>query len=212
MTLEVDMPGMNKKTKIIIIVALAVVVVGGVYYAYNNWRKQKLLRDYLTQLGVPESQLGDAAKQMSTKDLADIYQGMAGDEYEEEKPKTPKQLYEESTAVEVFDDNSKSIVNETKSFIEQVFGKAKLTSISGGYMGVKGSGIAAYRLSRKIQSDDVTFLNKALTDRGFTIFSSSIDGKDAMIMAMKGEAEQITVSFTIDEQDIGIFFLKVPEE
>ena len=203
---------MNKKTKTIIIVVLAVVVVGGVYHAFNNWRKQRLVQNYLEQLGVPESQFGDVVKQMSVKDLADIYQGMAGDEYEEEKPKTPKQLFEEATAVRVYDDNSRSIVNETRSFIEQAFGKAKLTSISSGYMGVKGSGIVAYRVSRKIQGDDIALLNKALTDSGFTIFSSSVDGEDAMIMAMKGEAEQITVSFTIDEQDIGIIFIKVPEE
>ncbi len=233
---------MNKKTKTIIIVVLAVVVCGGVYYAYNNWRKQQLVRAYLTQCGVPPAMVGEAMKQLSAQDMAAIQQGAAGGgalgglasaltgagtvgggvaglfggssgmpiEEDEEKPKSPEQLYDEAIEMQVFDDNSKFVVNETKPIIEQIFGKAKMTSVSGNFGNEDAQvGILNYRIARKITGNDITLLNKALTDKGYTIMMSNLSGKEGAVTASKGENIQISFGFQVEEQDVGVNYYKM---
>lgn len=240
---------MSKKTKIIIIAALALVICGGVYYAYNNWRKQQLVRQYLTRFGVPETMVNEAMKQLSDKDMADITKGMTdagalggldgvlrggagaigagtgakslagffGDDGvgapADEKEKSPEQIFNETTAIEPYNEGGKMLVNETKPWVEKVFGKSKITSLSSGMYGVEdnGSGMVVYRVSRKIQTSDISLLIAALQSEGFTVAQSGIDDGNGSIMAIKSENEQLSASFMAGEQEIGIVIYRMSE-
>lgn len=242
---------MSKKTKIIIIAVVAVVAVGGIYYSYNNYRKQQLVRAYLTQLGIPPAAMGEAMKQLSSQDmaaltgalsgggalgglagaltggagtdgggvaggLAGLFGGGAGDMpvdngdvEEEEKPQSPEEIYDEAAEMQVFDDNSKFVVAETKPIIEQVFSKTKMTAMSGNF-GAENTkaGMVSYQIARKIISNDMTLLNKALTDKGYVIMMSGLSEGQGSISANKGDSEQLTVSFKVGEQVIEMYYYK----
>ncbi|MBI5732292.1 MAG: hypothetical protein HY982_02955 [Candidatus Magasanikbacteria bacterium] len=185
---------MNKKAKTIVVVVLAVVVVGGVYFGINRWRQQRLANQILKGvygldtgiLGkltgggtVPEQVAKEIAKQAAKEEAQ-----QKTDEAKE-AAKTPEDRYNETEEMATYDANSKAIANDAKEIIEKAFGKAKLTTISTGMYGsgAAGSGVVEFKIARLTTGADLGALNKSFTDKGFNIMQSGIEDKNAGVMA-----------------------------
>jgi len=211
---------MNKQTKTIVIVVVAILVVGGVYYGVNRWRQQRLVNQYLKGLyGADAGLLSKVTGGVMGGGVANqIAQELAKEEAQQKKDeaneaaKTPEDKYNEAEEMKTYDANSKAVADEAKSIMEKAFGKAKLTSISTGlYMGgANGSGIMEFKIARLTTGDDLAAVNKALADKGLPVVQSGVDNKTAGVMAGTNEAAY-TVSFEIGGQDVAVSIIKIAQ-
>ncbi|MFA6424020.1 MAG: hypothetical protein WCV83_01750 [Candidatus Magasanikbacteria bacterium] len=211
---------MDKKTKTIVIVVLAVIVVAGAYYGINRWRQQRLVNQYLKGLyggGVNTGLLGNFAggigggitQEQIAKEIA---KEMAKEELQQknneikEAAKTPEDKYDAVEEMPTYDANSKALADVGKDIIEKAFGKAKLTTISSGLYGA-GSGMVSFTIARPTTAADLAALGKVLTDKGLPIMQSGIEDKSAGVMS--GANNFIyTISFEIGEQEVGMLIMK----
>lgn len=208
---------MDKKTKMIVVVVLALVAVGGVYYSFNRWRQQRLVNQVLKEAyGVNTGLLGkltgggsvpeQVAREIANEAAKDALQQKTDEA--KEAAKTPEDRYNEDKEMPTYDANSKAVAAEAKSIVEKAFGKAKLTSISTGLYGLgAGSGVMEFKISRLATGNDLAGINKALTDKGLPILQSGIDNKTASVMAGSSE-NTYTISFEIDGQTVGVSIIK----
>lgn len=211
---------MDKKTKTIVIVVLAIAVVGGLYYGINRWRQQRLVNQYLKEVyGLNTGLLGKVTGGVANSGINNqIAQEMARQAAQEkldeakEAAKTPEDKYNATAEMPTYDANSKALANEAKDIVEKAFGKAKLTSISSGMYGLSpGSGVLEFNTARLTTGDDLGALNKILTDKGLPVLQSGIDNKTAMVMAGNNESS-ITFGFEIGEQVVGVTIMKTPQQ
>jgi len=204
---------MDKKTKTIVIVVLAVVVVGGLYYGINRWRQQRLVNQYLKGVyGMNAGLLGglttggnvneQVAKEIA-KELAKEDAKQKVDEAKE-AAKTPEDKYNETEEMSTYDASSKALADEVKKIMENAFGKVKLTSISTGLYGsVAGSGAVEFKIARLTTGNDLGALSKAFTDAGFQIMQSGLEDKSAMLMAGNDNVSYI-IGFEVEEQTVAV--------
>lgn len=213
---------MDKKTKTIVIVVVAVVVLGGVFYGFNRWRQQRLANQILAGMyGVNTGLFGgltgggniqeQIAKEMAKEVAKDEAQQKADEA--KEAAKTPADRYNETEEMATYDDNSKAAVNEVKDILEKVFGKAKLTSISVNAYGSENSGgysIMEFKIARLAAGEDLSALNKAFTDKGLQIMQSSMQDKSAGVVAGDNGASY-SIGFEIGEQTVSATVIKTNE-
>lgn len=210
---------MDKKTKTIIIVVLAVVVIGGVYYGFNRWRQQRLANQILKgayglNTGILGGLIGGGgniqeqiAKEMAKEAAKEEAQQKT--EEAKEAAKTPEDRYNVTEEMATYDANSKAVADEAKEIMEKAFGKVKLTSIStalyGG--GIGGSGVVEFKINHLTTGADLGALNKAFTDKGFQVMQSGIENKNAGVMA-GNDIVVYTASFEIGEQTVSMIIMK----
>lgn len=209
---------MNKKTKTIVIVVLAVIVVGGVYFGINRWRQQRMANQILQGIyGVNTGGLlgkitgGGISSQVAQEIAKEMAKEEAQQKADEAKEaaKTQEDKYNETEEMATYDANSKAVADEAREIMEKAFGKVKLTSISTGLYGggVSGSGVVEFKTNRLTTGADLGALNKAFTDKGFQIMQSGIEDKNAGVMA-GNDSVVYTVNFEIGEQTVGMLVMK----
>jgi len=205
---------MDKKTKTIVVVVLAVVVVSGLYYGVNRWRQQRLANQILKGVyGVDAGILGKLAGNGNIKEqiAKEIVQEEAQQKLDKAKEaaKTPEDRYNEAEEAATYDANSKIAANKAKAILEKVFGKAKLTAISSNMYGSEDAIYSAmeFKIARLITGEDLGALNKALTDKGMPITYSGLDNKTAMITAGSNE-NAYTFGFEVGGQVVGVGIIK----
>jgi len=212
---------MNKQTKTIVIIVLAVVVIGGLYFGVNRWRQQRLANQILEQAyGLNSDLLGNVTGGViSDKVAREIAQEMAKEELAEqeeeakEAAKTPRDHFSETVEMETYDDESAAIVSDARDIVEEVFGDNKVTSISAGawYGGAStGSGYVEFKIARLTTGADLGKLNKVLTDKGFPIIQSGIDGTSAGVTAGNDVLSYI-ISFEVGEQTVSVMIVNLGE-
>ncbi|MFA5061867.1 MAG: hypothetical protein WC526_01855 [Patescibacteria group bacterium] len=206
---------MNKKTLIVVVVVVgALVVLGGIFYGYNRWRQQRIANQILSLYGGNTGLLG----KLTGGDANQIAQEMARQQAIEEAntaaqeaAKTPEDKYNATQEMQAYDDNSRTVSGAAKAIVEQVFGKAKLTSYTTGYFAsTPGSGAAIFETIRPATAADVGAFNKILTDKGLQIISSGTDNQDASIMA-GNDNEQYIIGFGIGSQEITVTIVKTAQ-
>lgn len=212
---------MDKRTRTIVIVVVAVAVVGGLYYGVNRWRQQRLVNQYLKGLyGTDAGGLlnkitgGGASNQVAqeiAKEMAKEAVQQKADEAKE-AAKTPEDKYNETEEMATYDANSKAVADEAKVIMEKAFGKAKLTSISTGLYGggAGGSGVVEFTINRLTTGADLGALSKAFTDKGFQVMQSGIDNKNAGVMA-GNDSVVYTVNFEIGGQTVSMVIMKTSQ-
>lgn len=213
---------MDKKTKTIVIVVVAIVVIGGLYYGYNRWRQQQLAKQILGIYGVNTGLLGgitggggniqdQIAKEMVKEAAKDAAQQKADEA--KEAAKTPEDKYNETEEMATYDANSKAVAGEAKDILEKVFGKAKLTSISVNAYGsenIGGYSVMEFKIARLAAGEDLGALNKAFTDKGLQIMQSGIQNKSAGVMA-GSTGTSYSIGFEIGEQTVSATVIKTNE-
>lgn len=210
---------MDKKTKTIVIVLIALVVVGGLYVGVNRWRQQRLANQIFSEMyGVNAGLLGkltgggnvqaqvakEIAKQIANEAL------QQKNEDAQNAAKTPEGKYKAIEEMTAYDAYSKIAATEARSIIEKVFGKTKLTSV---YTSAYDSetlhySILEFTISRLATGEDLGALNKVLTDKGLPILQSSISDKTAMVVAGNNETTMYSFGFEIDGQTVGVNITK----
>ncbi|MDD4902688.1 MAG: hypothetical protein PHE24_06155 [Patescibacteria group bacterium] len=203
---------MDKKTKTIVIVVIAVVVLGGLIYGYNRWRQQQLANQILKSMyGVDAGLLGGLTGGKVSEQVAkQIAQQAAQDALQEkndaakEAAKTPQDKYNATEEMPTYDANSKAAVEEAKSIIEKAFGKTKLTSFYSNNYGADNfiASSMEFTIARLTTGADLGELNKALTDKGLPIIQSGISDKTATIMAGSDETATYSFGFEIGGQTV----------
>lgn len=210
---------MDKKTKTIVVVVLAVIVVGGLYYGVNRWRQQRLVNQYLKGIygaGADAGLLGKLTgggniQEQIAKEMAKEVAQQKVDEAKE-AAKTPEDKFNETTEAAAYDANSKAAVNAAKDILEKVFGKTKLTAVSTNNYGSENAvtSIMEFEIARLINGEDLSALNKALADKGLPISYSGMDNKTAMIAA--GTAENsYSFGFEVGGQTVGVNIIKISQ-
>ncbi len=209
---------MDKKTKTIVIVVLAVVVVGGLYYGVNRWRQQRLANQILKEVyGVNTGLLGGltGGGNISNQIAQEMAKEAAKEEIKQktdeakEAAKTPEDKYNETEEMATYDANSKAVADEAREIMEKAFGKVKLTSISTGLYGggTAGSGTVEFQIAHLATGADLGALSKAFTDKGFQVMQSGIQDKSAGVMAGNDNVVY-TVNFDIGGQTVGMVIMK----
>lgn len=209
---------MDQKTKTIVVVVLAVLVVGGGFYGFNRWRQQRMANQILREVyGLNTGMMGgftgggkiseELAKELAKEAVRNEIQ-QKNDEAKE-VAKTPEDRYNEATEMGTYDANSKAVVSEAREFVEKVFGEAKVTSVSTGIYGTEfvGSGVVEFTISRLTTGDDLSALSKALADKNLPVAYSGIDNKSAGVMAGDNNASY-TFGFEIGEQKVNVTIMK----
>jgi len=208
---------MDKKTKTIVIVVIAVVVVGGLYSGINRWRQQRIANQILKGVyGLDTGILGGLTgggniQEQIAKEMAKEEAQQKIDEAKE-AAKTPKDFYDDAEEMPTYDANSKALVAETKDIVEKVFGKAKTTSVSSGIYGTEfiGSGVVEFIITRLTTGEDLGTLSTLLTDKGLPIMYSGIDNKSAGVMAGDDDVAY-TFGFEIGEQTVDVTIMKASQ-
>ncbi len=211
---------MDKKTKTIAVVVVAVIVVGGLYYGINRWRQQRLVNQYLKGVyGLNTGLLGGLNGSGNVPDQVakEIAKEMAKEEAKQqideakEASKSPEDIYDDTKEMATYDANSKALADEVKKIMENAFGKVKLTSISTGfYGGVSGSGAVEFKLDHLTTGNDLGALSKAFTDAGFQVMQSGMEDKSASLMA-GNDAVSYVVGFEIEEQTVDVTVVRVSQ-
>jgi hypothetical protein len=203
---------MDKKTKTIVIVVIAVVVLGGLFYGYNRWRQQQLANQILKSIyGVNTGLLGGLSNEQIAKEVAkQAAQDEAQQKADEAKEaaKTPQDKYDATEEMPTYDANSQAVAAEAKDIVEKTFGKAKLTTITTGVYGGTGTGILEFELARLTAGEDLGTLNKVLTDKGLPIIQSGISDKTASVMAGNDTTAIYAIDFDIGTQTVSFNIMK----
>ena len=126
---------MDKKTKTIVIVVLAIVVLGGLYYGYNRWRQERLAMEFLKNMyGVTGGKTpGDLTGKLSGNIAAEIAKQTAKDEAEQKKEeareaaKTPLDKFNETKEVSLVGKTSSVVKDMVEPKLTAIFGKIKPT-------------------------------------------------------------------------------------
>lgn len=213
---------MDQKTKTIVVVVLAVLVVGGGFYGFNRWRQQRLANQILGQMyGLNTGMMGGftGGGKISEEYAKELAKEFAKDEIQQkndeakEAAKTPEDRYNDATEMGTYDANSKAVVSEAREFVEKVFGKAKATSVSSGLYGTEfvGSGVVEFTIARLTTGEDLAGLTKALTDKNIPVVYSGIDNKSAGVTAGDNNASY-TFGFEIGEQTVGVTIMKTSQQ
>ncbi|MDD4333193.1 MAG: hypothetical protein PHT51_03715 [Patescibacteria group bacterium] len=197
---------MDKKTKTIVIVVLAVVVVGGLYFEFNRWRQQRLANQILKEMyGVNTGLLGgltggngiskEIAQELAKEAVKQEAQQKADEA--KEAAKTPEDKYNETKETAVVGEVSPIVASEIEPAIKAVFGETKMTSYGTGYMvSQNGSFGANFSVPRVVTADDLNKLSLEFKNKGYAVVSSSAESGSGNVTMMKGEESTLTFSYS----------------
>jgi hypothetical protein len=193
--------GNNNKTVLIVIIAIVVIAVG--YLGYRKWQERRAFSD-LMRLGMDQ-----ASDNMLGKGMAE-YASRLAQQAEEEvtTPKTPADKFRDAEIIEIASDEHKRLTVEIGDAIKKVFGDAKVTGYTSGYMGMNsGSGVAQFTVPDLLSVNSVNDLSKEMQDKGFSILNTGQQDNTATIMAQK-DSVTYTVGYNKDEQEITVIIIK----
>lgn len=212
---------MDKKTKTIVIVVLAIVVIGGLYYGINRWRQQRLANQILKEAyGVDTGGLlgkligGGGITNQIAQEIAKE-EAQQKNEEAKEAAKTPEDKYDETKATTLIGEISPVVANEIEPAMKAVFGKAKITSYGTGYMsGQSGSFGADFKVPRVVTAEDLNKLSLEFKNKGYTAISSSMEAESGSITMMKGEQATLAFSYSDsgENQEVEVLYWSLATE
>jgi len=215
---------MDKKTKTIVIVIVAVAVIGGALFGFNRWRQQRLANRILREMyGVNTGLFGGLAGgggNVSGQIAKEIANQAAKDEAEQKKEeakeaaKTPEDRFNETKTVALTGNTSALVKEKVEPQLNAVFGKVKPVLFSGAYLGQADSFLVSYKVSRIITSEDANSLIEEFTKIGYTVAMNSVSADGANLLFDSATAT-ISVSYgeSGEGQEIGVlYYPKAVEE
>ncbi len=184
---------MSKKVIILIIVLVIILVLGiGGYFGAKK----------VIQIGKEkgwsflQEQIEKAEKGEGVLDKLPI-----GEEGEEEED-----IYKSAKEVKTVSGVAAEISPELKSIFTEVFGGAKLTSFTSGFVG-PGSAIIVYTTKKILKAEDSNVLISTLEGKNYTIQGHTISANESSVIAIKGNL-QLVISYQEGEQEVSIMAYK----
>lgn len=209
---------MDKKTKTIVAVVLAVVVIGGLSYGINSWNQQRLANQFLKEAyglnsgGLFGGLMGGGSSGLSDQMVKQIADEAAKEEAqqktdeEREAAKTPEDRYNETESVSLTGQTSSLVKEVVEPPFTSVFGKIKPTLFSGGYMGQEGSFLVVFKVPKVPTSEDFNKLSEEFVNNGFTVAMNSVSAESSYLLLEKDGA---TLSITYEnpeDQEVGVIY------
>lgn len=201
---------MDKKTKTIIGVIAAVVVLGGLYYGYNNWRTNQALKQLYGVDGLNKG-LSSGVLENIAKEAAKEEAQQKADEAKE-AAKTPEDKFNDTKATTLAGEISPVVASEIEPALKAVFGQSKTTSYGTGYMMSQTDSFGAnFKVPRVVTADDLNKLAIELKNKGYNIISNSIESESGSITLMKGENSTMTIAYSDSgtNQEIQVLYWKL---
>jgi len=207
----------SKKMNPAVIVVVAIVVIGALYYGTNRWRQQQYLNQLAKMYGSDAGLLGNLTGagngQINQEMLKKIAEEAAKEEAKQkqedakEAAKTPEDKFNETKSVALA--NSASVT--AKSIIEPeliaVFGKIKPTLFSGNYMKQGDSFLVVYKVPRQLTSEDMNRLVGELTKNGYTDAMTTIGAESAQIV-MEKNGNSLSINYeNPEDQEITVLYV-----
>lgn len=207
---------MDKKTKTIVIIAVAVVVIGGAIFGYNRWRQQQLANLFLREMyGLNTGMMGGLAGggKISNQMAQEIANQAARDAAQQkadeakEAAKTPADRFNETQTVSLTGAMSSLVKEKIEPQLIAVFGQVKPVIFSSSYMGQENSFLVSFKVPRVIASDDANKLVEAFTKSGYTSAMNSITADSANLLF---DNDKATISISYEnpaDQEIGVLYM-----
>jgi hypothetical protein len=192
-----DLPIAKNKITTPIIVIIALVVIGGGYFVYQKWQRQRVVNSFLNQLGVTDSSLfgtniNKIAEQIAKEDA----------EQEAQKNKSPSEKFADAEPVDIADNGHLSSAKSINNIIKTAYGDSKITGFTSGYMGMNsGSGIYQFMIPKILSMNDVIALKDQLQNNDFEIIATTQQNDSASITAQKNDSSY-TFGFNSGDQEI----------
>ncbi len=214
MTKEIKNSG--KKINPIMIVVVAIIILGGLYYGATRWRQQQYVKQLAKIYGGDAgllSNLTGGNNGLTDQMIKDIAQEAAKEEAEQKKEeakeaaKTPKDKFNETKEV-ILTGNTSSIVKTTiESPLKAVFGDIKATLFSGNYMKQGDSYLASFKIPRAPTNEDMNKLVEELTNDGYVSGMNTIEA-DAAHIIMEKDGNSLSVYYENPEnQEITVLYV-----
>lgn len=213
---------MDKKTKTIVIVVVAAVVLGGAFLGYNRWRQQRLANLFLKEMyGINSGMMGglaggsgkisdQLAREFADQAAKDAAQQKVDDA--KEAAKTPQDKYNETKTVALSGQTASLVEAKVIPQLKAVFGDVKPILFSGAYMGQNNSFLISFKVPRVIASDDANKLVAEFTKSGYTSAMNSI-GADSANLLMDSDKATISISYeNPEDQEIGVLYVAKDEQ
>jgi len=210
---------MDKKTKTIVIIVLAIAVIGGLCYGYNRWRQQRLANQILKEMyGVNTGLLGGLTNNNSGKLQEQIAKELAkqaaieeakqkADEAKE-AAKTPEDRFNETKSITLTGKASSLIKDNVEPRLTAIFGKIKPTLFNNGYTGQENSFLIVFKIPRVPTSEDFNKLIEEFTNNGYTSAMNSVGADSANLMFDKDTAT-VNISYeNSTEQEVGVLYME----
>lgn len=206
----------GKKNNPIVIVVIALVILGGLYYGAKRWRQQQYINQLAKLYGGEAGLLGGltgGTGGLTDQMLKDIAKEAAKEEAKEkadetkEAAKTPLDRFNDTKTVEVTAAFSSVLKNTVEGPMTAVFGKIKPTLFSGNYMKQEDSFLVVYKVPKQPTSADMNKLVEEFGKDGYTDAMSTIEAESANILL---ENDGNTLSAYYDDpkaQEIGILYV-----
>ncbi|MFA5750132.1 MAG: hypothetical protein WC895_02835 [Candidatus Shapirobacteria bacterium] len=208
----------GKKINQIVIVVIAIVVLGGLYYGAKRWRQQQYVNQLAKLYGGDAgliSNLTGGKNGLTDQMIKDIAKEAAKEEAKQkeedakEAAKTPKDKFNDTKEVTLLGNSSSIVKTIIESPLKAVFGSIKPTSFSGNYMGQGDSFLVVYKVPKVVTSDDINKLLGELTKNGYTTSMNSIEAEAAQILVEK-DGNGLSIGYD-DPTDQEIIILYVDE-
>ena len=212
---------MDKKTKIIVFSALAIMVLGSAFYGFNRWRQQRLANQILKNVyglnggtgllgggSIPEQIAQQMANEAAKEEMEQK------EEEAREAAKTPEDRFNEAKETPTMGTVSSFLNSDLRPGMEAVFGKAKMTSYGSGMYGGPEGFVAIFKVPRIVTAEDLGELADEFEDKGFVVGSTSVESDSGNLMMTKGN--ELTVSFSFsgngEGQEVEVLYMDLSAE
>ncbi len=206
----------GKKINPIVIVVIAVVILGGLYYGATRWRQQQYIKQLAKMYGGDPSLLSNLTggnNGLSDQMLQDIAKEAAKEEAEQKKEdakeaaKTPQDKFNETKEITLTGDTSSIVKTTIESPLKAVFGNIKATLFSGNYMKQGNSYLASFKVPRAPTNEDMNKLVNELTKNGYVSGMNTIEA-DAAHIIMEKDGNSLSVYYESPEnQEITVLYV-----
>jgi len=206
----------GKKMNPIVIVVIAVVVIGALYYGATRWRQQQYVNQLAKMYGGDAGLLGNLTggnSGLTDQMLKDIAKESAKEEAKQkeeeakEAAKTPQDKFNETKEVTLTGNTSSTMKATIEAPLKAVFGNIKITLFSGNYLKQGESYLAVFKVPRAPSSSDMNKLVDELTKSGYTSGMNTIEA-DAAHIIMEKDGNSLSVYYeNSEEQEIGVLYV-----
>lgn len=203
---------MDKKTITTIAIVLAVVIVaGGLYYGFSQWRQQRLANQILNEMyGSDASKFGGLSDKLAAEMAKEAAKQEADDKKaaEEEAAKTPEDKYNETEEVALTGEMATVAKDKIIPIFESAYGKVKPIMFSSNYMGQEGSFLVSFKIPSIPDGTSLNKLSEEFTSNGYKVVTNVVSNEGGNLMV---EKDNIVISISYEspeDQEVGAMYLE----
>lgn len=198
-------PAGKNKWLVPVIVIAAVIMIAGGYRYLQRWRTERAINSMFRELGIDDKAAGEFGSNLNS--IAEEIAREAARE-EAEAKKTPAEKFADAETIDITDGAHLATADIIGDAIKKIFGDAKITGYTKGYMGMNsGSGVAQFTVPKLLSVNDAAALSKELENKGLKILATTAE-KDSASIAAEKDNFTYTITYNNNEQEITAIIVK----